>query len=267
MRVALLSDIHGNLPALEAALDIFRERKVERYLSAGDAIGYGPHPGECIDRMREVNAIAVAGNHELFVLGRLPADGFSPRARSSLLWTRGIIGPDRIEWLSNLPVRKSFGPIVMAHAALDGVDEYLTRPRQVRRQLGLLARSFPEAKILVLGHTHQPLYYPEDGRPRTMPRGGKRKLSGRRTLVNPGSVGQSRQWERQPRTRFALLDLDEGSAEWFAVDYDRAEVLRDIASVGLPQDSIHVRPSARRAFARTLRAHTDLSVRSLAGTK
>jgi predicted phosphodiesterase len=267
MRVALLSDVHGNLPALEAALAALRGHGVDRYLSAGDAIGYGPHPSGCIDRLREIEATAVAGNHELFLQGRLPPAGFSPRARRSLSWTRNVIGPERLGWLSTLPDRMCFGPIVLAHASLDGFEEYVVRPRQATRQLELLARSFPEARILVLGHTHQPLYRPEDGRSRTMTRGGKRPLSGLRTLVNPGSIGQSRQRERLPRARFALLDLDEWSVRWFAVDYDHSEVLRDVATVGLPPDSIHVRPSAGRALARTIRTHTDLSVRSPVGAR
>lgn len=263
MRVAALSDVHGNLPALEAVLAACRELEVDRYLSVGDAIGYGPNPRECIDRLREIGAVAVAGNHELFLLGRLSGDGFGQRALRSLSWTRDVIGPARLRWLSALPERETFGPIVMAHASLDGAEEYVVRPRQAARQLGLLAESFPDSKILVLGHTHQPLYRPAEGRPRAMGRGVKRPLSGLRSLVNPGSVGQSRQWERRPRARFALLDLDEWSVGWFAVYYDHSEVLRDIAAAGLPPDMVHFRPSARRACSRAIRMHTDLSVPSL----
>lgn len=263
MRVAALSDVHGNLPALEAALEACRELKVDRYLSAGDAIGYGPHPVGCIDRLREIDAVSVAGNHELFVLGRLTGDAFGQRARTSLSWTREVIGPERLRWLSTLPDHETYGPVVMAHASLDGVEEYVVRPRQATRQLDLLAGSFPEARILVLGHTHQPLYRPQDGRPRAMSRGVKRSLSGLRSLVNPGSVGQSRQWERRPRARFALLDLDEWSVRWFAIEYDHSEVLRDAEAAGLPPDAVHFRPSARRACSRVIRMHTDLSAPSL----
>lgn len=269
MRVALLSDVHGNLPALEAALAACHELKVDKYFSVGDAVGYGPHPSACIDLLREIEALSVAGNHEQFLLGRVSADGFSPLALRSLSWTRTVIGPERLSWLSKLPDCESFGPIVMAHASLDGVDEYVVRPRQAARQLGLLVELFPEARILVLGHTHQPLYHPEDGRSRAMSRaakrsrGAKRALSGLRSFVNPGSIGQSRQWERLPHARFALLDLDEWSVRWFAVEYDRSEVIRDMAAVGLPPDSIHFRPSAPRAFARAIRMHTDLSPPSL----
>ena len=263
MRVALLSDVHGNLPALDAALAVCRDERVDRYVSAGDVVGYGPHPSECIDRIREIGAVAVAGNHEMYVLGRLPPSRFSARAHTSLTWTQTAIGPERTEWLLTLPDRISFGPVVVAHASLDGVDEYVIRPRQASRQLGLLANLFPEAGILVLGHTHQPLFRREGGPSRTMSRGGTRASSSRRNLINPGSIGQSRQWERVPRARFALLDLADRSIRWFAVDYDRSTVLRDLAAVGLPADSIHVCPSARRAFSRRIRAQTDLSVRSV----
>lgn len=263
MRVAALSDVHGNLPALEAALAVCRQLEVDRYISVGDAVGYGPNPGECIDRLQEIGAVAVTGNHELFLLGRLSGDGFGQRALSSLRWTRDVIGPERLRWLSALPDRETLGPIVMAHASLDGVEEYVVRPRQAARQLKLLAESYPESKILVLGHTHQPFYRPADGRPRAMGKRAKRSLSGLRSLVNPGSVGQSRQWERQPRARFALLDLDEWSVRWFAIHYDRSEVLRDATAAGLPPDSVHFRPSARRACSRAIRMHTDLSIPSL----
>lgn len=260
MRVALLSDVHGNLPALDAALAVCREQRVDRYISAGDAIGYGPHPGECIDRLREIDAVAVAGNHEMYVLGRLPPSRFSERAHRSLAWTQTIIGPERTEWLSMLPDHTSFGPVVVAHASLDGVDEYVIRPRQASRQLELLRSLFPDAAILVLGHTHQPLFRREHGRSRTMSRGGTRDVSDWRNLINPGSVGQSRQWERTPRARFALLDLADRRVRWFSVDYNRAPVLRDLAAVGLPADSIHVCPGTGRALSRMIRAHTDVSV-------
>lgn len=260
MRVALLSDVHGNLPALDAALAVCREQRVDRYVSAGDAVGYGPHPGECIDRLREIDAVAVAGNHEMYVLGRLPPSRFSARAHRSLTWTQTIIGPERTEWLRTLPDHATLGPVVVAHASLDGVDEYVIRPRQASRQLGLLRSLFPQAGVLVLGHTHQPLFRRERGRSRTMSRGGTRALSSRRNLINAGSVGQSRQWERVPHARFALLDLADRRVRWFAVDYDRTPVLRDLAAVGLPADSIHVCPSTGRAISRMIRAHTDVSV-------
>ena len=260
MRVALLSDVHGNLSALDAAISVCREQRIDRYLSAGDVIGYGPHPGECIDRLREIDAVCVAGNHEMYVLGRLPPSRFSARAHRSLEWTQTVIGPERTDWLLTLPDHISFGPVVVAHASLDSVDEYVIRPRQTSRQLALLRSLFPEAGVLVLGHTHQPLFRRERGRSRMMSRGGTRVLSGRRNLINPGSVGQSRQRERVPHARFALLDLADRRVRWFAVHYDRSPVLRDLAAVGLPADSIHVCPSTGRAFSRMIRAHTDLSV-------
>lgn len=267
MRVALLSDVHGNLPALDASLAVLREAGVDMYVSAGDVIGYGPHPAACIDRLREIGAVGVAGNHELFALGRLPADTFSPIAIQSLDWTRRILGPDRIGWLSRLPMTASVGPVVIAHAALDGAHEYVVRPRQAARQLGLLAESFPEARILVLGHTHQPVYRPEGGSPRLMAAGGSKQLSGSRVLVNPGSVGQSRQWERRPRARFALLDLDEWSGRWYAARYDDSAVVRDMTAAGLPAEAIHIRPTAPRALARVVRARLDLSLPSQNGSR
>jgi predicted phosphodiesterase len=260
MRVAVLSDIHGNLPALDAVLAACREQRVDRYVSAGDSVGYGPHPGQCIDRLREIDAIAVAGNHEMYVLGQLEPDRFSARAERSLAWTQQVLGSERTEYLSGLPPRAAIGPVVVAHASLDSVDEYVIRPSQASRQLGLLANLAPEAGVLVLGHTHQPLFHTEGRRSRTMSRTGARALSGRRHLVNPGSIGQSRQWERVPRARYALLDLDERRVHWYALEYSPSTVLRDLAAAGLPADSIHVRPTARRALSRAIRAHTDLSV-------
>ncbi|MBA3777967.1 MAG: metallophosphoesterase family protein [Chloroflexi bacterium] len=248
------------MPALETALALLDDQRVDRYLSAGDAVGYGPHPNECIDRLRDVGAVSVAGNHELYLLDRLPPRRFSTRARTSLAWTRSVVGSERFRWLSTLPDRATLGPIVMAHASLDDPEDYVVRPWQAKRQLGLLRSMDPDAKILVLGHTHQPLYRTEDGRARPVRGRASRALSTRRTLVNPGSIGQSRQWERVPRARFALLDLDRWTVRWFAVGYDHAAVLRDLEAVGLPPDSIHVRPSAPLAVARLIRAHTDLSV-------
>ena len=93
MRFAILSDIHGNLPALEAALELFARAGVDRYLCAGDLVGYGPFPNECVERIAELGAVCVAGNHDLIALGRLSDDRCIPLARNSLRWTREVLTP------------------------------------------------------------------------------------------------------------------------------------------------------------------------------
>src|SRR6059036_2321500 len=105
MRYAVLSDIHGNLAELEAALAYFRRVGVDGYLCAGDLVGYGPEPNECVTAVASLDAVCVAGNHDLIALGELSKERCIPLARRSLEWTRKALRGDVREYLAGLPRR------------------------------------------------------------------------------------------------------------------------------------------------------------------
>jgi predicted phosphodiesterase len=249
----VISDIHGNLHALEAVLAALRAAAVDRILCAGDTVGYGPFPNECVRRVLALPGIVVAGNHDLMAIGSLPTDGLSEFVRSTQEWTRSALEADVRLTLAQLPPIAEVGPVVMVHAALDSPTEYIRTERQATAQLERLNNDWPDAQLLVLGHTHRQWLFHE----RSGTLFGKTKpLATGTHLLNPGSVGQSRQLELLPRARYAILDANRRRVHFFAIEYDRNAARRALVTRGLPARSIHLRP----AVLPVARRYVDLGV-------
>jgi predicted phosphodiesterase len=247
MRYALLADVHANLPALEAVLAAFRQRGVDRYICAGDVIGYGPHPWECIDAVRALDPLWVLGNHELILLGRLPAGTAAPIAQRALEWTRTVLPPEAPPLLDSLPLTASTGDgIVVTHASLRDTCTRIHPGPLAADELARFEQRHPDGRWLVLGHTHRAMLGNESG---MMPWGGRhcrqRLQPAARYIVNPGSVGQSRGFTS--RARAALLDTTTPAIELLDVAYDARRVRRDLAAAGLPHWSHHRSPARRFA--------------------
>jgi predicted phosphodiesterase len=254
VRYGLLADIHGNLHALRAVLGALDRRGVKRYLIAGDLVGYGPHPNECVGLVAGLDAICVAGNHDLIALEQLSDERCIPLARESLRWTRSVLTDGAREFLASLPLRASAaGGIEIAHGSLDDPQKYTTRPEQAAAQLARLRDEGGDAHILLLGHTHRPWAYGlssgELPTRRPVPAG-----SGEPVLLNPGGVGQSR--ELRARARFAVLDLEQARATFFAIPYEIDHCRAALRRSGLSPRSYHLRPSPLGAGRRALRAVT-----------
>lgn len=260
MRYGVLSDIHGNRHALDAALGVLEEHGVDGYICAGDLVGYGPYPNECVARVVDLGAVCVAGNHDLMAVGRVLAQGISGLARSSLEWTSGILGDDARDYLSGLPETALVGDrIVVGHGSLNDPSKYILSEGDARHELDQLQQVYPSAETLILGHTHLPFLYDHVGGRLGMEAGTPLALRGyRRRLLNPGSVGQSR--ERSPWDRFMLLDLETEEVTAFAIPYDVDGCRRDLVRKGRPPGSCHLPPAspARRAV-RKLRRLTRTS--------
>jgi len=247
MRYGLIADIHGNLHALRTALAQLERAEVERYIVAGDIVGYGPHPNECVELVAGLDADCVAGNHDLIALGRMSDRRCVTLARESLIWTRDMLSIDARGYLAALPTRLSAeGGVVVAHGSLDDPQQYTSSPRLATPQLVEVA----DARVLVLGHTHRAWAFAccagsaSPNRPIDLP-------AGEPLLLNPGSVGQSR--ELRPRARFGVLDLAAGRAWLHAVDYDVDGCRRALVAAGLSPWSCHMRPSLPRAALRAAR--------------
>jgi len=251
MRYALLADVHGNLDALRAVRRAVDEQGVDGYLFAGDLVGYGPYPNECIAAMAELGATCVVGNHDLIALGHLSDDRCIPLAQRSLHWTSRVLGAGERAFLEALPRRVTVpGGVVMAHGALDDPQEYTTTEPQAGAQLARIVEE-DGADVLVLGHTHRPMAFAR--RARWLAVGGATALpAGDAVLINPGAVGQSR--ELRVRTRFAILDVDAREVRFAAIPYDVGACRDALRRVGLSPQSCHLRPSVPRAAARAMRA-------------
>jgi predicted phosphodiesterase len=254
MRYAVLADVHGNLAALQAVLGKLERDSIDSYLVAGDLVGYGPHPNECVEAVAGLGAVCVAGNHDLMALGQLSDERCIPLGRTAIRWTRGVLDPAARAYLERLPLRaETPDGVVVSHGSLDDPERYTTNAEQALSELAQLERERPESTILVLGHTHRPLAVGQRaGRQRVGGRHSSVRLGGaERYLVNAGAVGQSR--ELRARARYAVLDLTAGTVEFHAIAYDTAACRRALREAGLAPGSCHLRPSARGAARRVVR--------------
>jgi diadenosine tetraphosphatase ApaH/serine/threonine PP2A family protein phosphatase len=245
MRIGLLSDVHANLFALRSAIGRLRVEGVDAWICAGDLVGYGPHPNECVETIAELGATCVTGNHELMLLGDLPTTRAGRLARQSIGWTRGVVRADVRSYLAALPRTVQPAGMFVAHGSPDDPEEYVRTDERAADLLGSLS----DERLLVLGHTHRQWLYGTSGGtlfPDTasaQPGAVSLALAPDvRYLVNPGAVGQSRQRERAPRARFALVDLERPQVTFFAEPYDVDATRAALRARRLPRDSVHIRP-------------------------
>jgi diadenosine tetraphosphatase ApaH/serine/threonine PP2A family protein phosphatase len=229
MRIAVLSDIHANLPALDAVLG--DAGTVDAVWHLGDVVGYGPDPDGVVDRLRSIGAVGVRGNHDAAACGGMEIDWFNPDARRAMEWTRAAISPATLAWLAALPDRHLIEGSELVHGSpRQPIWEYVTSASVARDNIAILA-----APIGLHGHTHVPVAWLEDGgRVELMRarRGSTLELKGRRALINPGSVGQPR--DGDPAASYAVLDPEAGSVSWHRVAYDIAAVQDAMREAGLP---------------------------------
>ncbi len=251
MRLGLLSDVHANLPALQAAMSGLRCRGVDQFVVAGDLVGYGAQPNECVDTLVDAGALCVAGNHDLFVLGRLPPTRFPAIARRSAELTRSRLSADARTFLASLPLTLQVGTVVVAHGSPDDPEEYVTDEGRAQQLLRRLTESIPGGDTLVLGHTHRQ-WCVVAGRGQ-MPARGRLRLPPDVRLLNPGSVGQSRERERSPGVRCALYDTDSAMVEFIRLDYDVATSRAALLASGLPDRCLHAPPRLRGRLLRMSR--------------
>lgn len=211
MRVAVLADLHSNLPALRAVL---RDVKKAKFYCNGDLVGYNPYPNEVIELIREREVICTMGNHDHAVLTGNTA-WFNPHAAGALKWTKEKITKENLEFLASLPLFHSSQFYMVHGSPRNYFDEYVTEdyPEEVLK--GFLTLS--GQGVACLAHTHIPFV----------------KRLEERLIFNPGSVGQPR--DMDPRASYALLDLEKKSVEIKRVAYDVEEVVEDINKEGLPE--------------------------------
>jgi predicted phosphodiesterase len=243
MRYGVISDVHANLHALDAALAFLAAQDVDEYLCAGDLVGYGPLPDESVRRVLALPGRCIAGNHELIVLGQLTDERCRPLARASLRWTRRAIDDRTRALLAGLPVSARIRDIAIHHGSVVDAQQYVLTERQALACLHDLERVAPGADILVLGHTHRPMAVSRRHGSLLRRRTAAVSLPpGDPVVLNPGAVGQSR--SRQALARCMVLDTAERVATFHALPYDEAACRRALRERGLPPASCHV-PSSR----------------------
>ena len=240
MRVAVVSDIHANLAALEAVLASIDADAPDELWCLGDLVGYGPRPSECCEMVAARARLCLAGNHDLAVLGKIDLIDFSGDAGVAARWTREVLSGTARAYLDGLePVGAADGVSLFHASARDPVWEYILSDEAAEATLELTG-----TPLVLVGHSHAALYVSlTDGvvGGGLAPAGTEVALSPGRVLLNPGSVGQPR--DGDPRAAYLLLDFDAGGASFRRVEYDVARTQAEMLEAGLP-DALALRLSA-----------------------
>jgi len=233
MRLAVVSDVHSNLEALEAVLDAIDKVGVDQILCAGDMVGYGADPSACLRLLQERVGRAVLGNHDSAAVGEMALDWFNEAAAAAVRWTRDQLSPLERGTLQALELtwQSSDGEVSLAHGSLHEPDKF-----HYLLDLNSAAQSFQVQKtpVAFIGHTHVPGVFREDGSKITFAREGEfRVKTGVKYLVNVGSVGQPR--DGDPRAAFCLYDTAARTIEIRRVAYLLSQTQAKIRKAGLPE--------------------------------
>ncbi|MFA5259730.1 MAG: metallophosphoesterase family protein [Candidatus Omnitrophota bacterium] len=230
MRYGLISDVHGNREALQAVLAALAREAVDQTLCAGDIVGYGANPEECLALIRQQSIPCVAGNHDWGVCGLLDLARFNSLARAAILWTQQHLQPSDFDFLKALPLTFQNDILAMTHGTFDEPSgfQYLLHSSQARSVFPYLKRI-----IGIVGHTHVPGFYVQKGG-EVETRGGAflPMDEGVKIIVNVGSVGQPR--DGDPRAACGIYDTQQNRFEIKRVPYDITSAQQHIRECGLP---------------------------------
>ena len=247
MRIAIISDVHSNLAALEAVLrHAEAQGATDGLWCLGDTVGYGPQPSECLYRLRDAGAKLVAGNHDRAATGKIETEEFNPDAANAALWTRGQIDEDAAAYLDALPevthatsgreAPPAEADFTLVHGSLRWpIWEYLSSYEAATAHLERQQTPFS-----LVGHTHVPMLvregeeYPQGCEMFYLEDGARVQLDRRRRVViNPGSVGQPR--DGDPRAAYAAYDTESGTFTLHRLEYDIPATQKLMEAAGLPR--------------------------------
>jgi diadenosine tetraphosphatase ApaH/serine/threonine PP2A family protein phosphatase len=230
LKYGIFSDIHSNLEALDKVLEELDRQKVDYYVCLGDIVGYGVNPNECVEKVKEVANICVAGNHDYGVLGKANVEYFSGRAKEVVQWTQKVLKKENMEYLTDLPLVHRSNGNFFVHASPRDPDSWIYL---ITLSEGMLAFVRFQEKICFVGHSHYPITFTQgkDGygyfREETFVLDEETRY-----IVNVGSVGQPR--DQDPRAACTLYDSDTREVKIIRVSYDLETTQRKIRDAGLP---------------------------------
>jgi diadenosine tetraphosphatase ApaH/serine/threonine PP2A family protein phosphatase len=232
VRVGVISDVHGNLDALEAVLAAIGS--VDQVWCLGDIVGYGPEPNEVVARLAALDHLAVAGNHDWAAVGKLGVEEFNPYAAEAVRWTRRQLAPETLAYLTGLPNRARSGDFTLVHGSpRDPIWEYVLSAPVAGACFGAF-----DGPFCLVGHTHVPSIFlrGEDGEVRAHRIVDDADVSlddpSTRTILNAGSVGQPR--DDDPRASCLILDTERLTASWRRVAYPIGRTQEKMGRAGLP---------------------------------
>jgi predicted phosphodiesterase len=232
MRIGVVSDIHGNLEALDAVLARLDGDAPDVLVCLGDFVGYGPDPNDCVDRLIPRLRTAVLGNHDQAAIGARPIDDFNLFAQEAIVWTQRVLAEGTRAYLGALGQRDELEGLLLVHGSpRQPVDEYILDTRTARASFVV-----HEFRVALVGHTHQPAVFTHSNN-RVSARGMLPEVPfvlrpTHRYIINVGSVGQPR--DGDPRAAYVVFDTAEPSATLHRVPYPVEETQRKMEVARLP---------------------------------
>ena len=226
MSIAIISDIHANLEALEAVLKSALKQKVKKIYCLGDIVGYGPDPNECLKLVRESCDAVLVGNHDHAAIGKADVQYFNQYAKTAAFWTKEKLTKENIKYISSLPFTYQDGEMLMVHASPTNPSHWYYILSAYDALLEM--QSFSQS-LCFIGHSHVPVIYSDD----QVFKGEHYQFdSEQKSIVNVGSVGQPR--DGNYKACYALYDSDTNSLDYIRVEYELQKTYSKIVKEGLP---------------------------------
>ncbi|MCQ9206748.1 MAG: metallophosphatase family protein [Omnitrophica bacterium] len=230
MRYGIISDIHGNLEALEAVIHALSRERIDKYLCAGDIVGYGADSGECIKKTRALNPIVICGNHDAASSGLIDTSNFTEPAKNAVKWTKKHLNANDASFLRGLDFVFKNKHLALVHGTLEEPEEfnYIFDSEMAQKTFDLM-----DSPVCFVGHSHCPLIFSYKNNAVKISNDMKADLSSaEKLIVNVGSVGQPR--DGDPRLCYSIYDTDRGSVRLKRLSYDVSKAQRKIVDAGLP---------------------------------
>jgi len=237
-RIGIMSDIHGNLEALEAVLRAVQAEGIKYLVHLGDLVGYNASPRECVELLNCHQTISILGNHDLAIMEPKAAENFNVLAYQALKYSLQQLRSQHIRYLQSLPrIEVIWDRYLLCHGSPENLETYILNVFQARRIFNLLGNGYRGIRICFFGHTHLQALWSCDprGKVSTMPALSGSMVLDRdlRYLVNPGSVGQPRQGDNQ--AHYLVFDSEEEVVHFRAVPYDIGKAQDKILRAQLPE--------------------------------
>jgi predicted phosphodiesterase len=239
---AIISDIHGNLEALQAVLSSIESDGVDYIIHLGDLVGYNANPRECVRLLQKKRVISVLGNHDLAILEPRMAKGFNVLAHRAIIYCQQQLTNSEVQYLRGMPrIEVLWDKYLLCHGSPESIESYLLNLFQTKRVFNLLRKRFAGIRLCFFGHTHiQKLWMCDQRGKVTSPPNLPDTFSMHAEnlyLINPGSVGQPRQ--RDNRARYLLFDTSCEAVHFKAVPYDIEKAQQKIMQAKLPEYLAH----------------------------
>lgn len=234
MRYAIISDVHGNLEALQAVLDDLAKWRIEKLICLGDLVGYYANPNECVEVLRKKKAQCLRGNHDRAASGLADLSAFNVGARRALEWTKSVLKAEYCSWLRALPDEMVIdGGFLVCHGAPGDPDAYILTEKEAARVLATVCMMYSGVRVCFYGHTHIPALFATGEAVVEKNAAGELVLGPEGLyLINPGSVGQPR--DGTVGASYIVYDSRERTVEWRQVEYDIRATQKKVYEAGLP---------------------------------